>query len=103
MFALRHAARIEQAWIALLPASALPSLHEFVDKAGHVQRLDPSGHVLVVGTLQDDPTSRLRAGQAMQRVLLTATKSDLSACFIAMLPNLTTSRERLRHLIGGAL
>jgi nitroreductase len=80
---LRYAARIEQAWIALLPPADLPSLHEFVDETGDAKLLDPAGHVLVVGTLQDDPTSRLRAGQAMQRVLLTATKSDLSTCFIS--------------------
>ncbi len=100
---LRYAARIEQAWIALLPASAFPALHEFEDAQGSVQPLDPSGHLLVVGTLQDDRASRLRAGQAMQRVLLTATKADLSACFVDMSPDLTTGREQLRELIGGGL
>jgi hypothetical protein len=100
---LRYAARIEQAWIAPFPASALPPQDQPVDQIG--QRPRPANHdqILVLGTLQDDPTSRLRAGQAMQRVLLTTTKFDLSVCFIAMSPNLTASREQLRHLIGGAL
>jgi nitroreductase len=100
---LRYAARIEQAWIALLPTSAFPALHKFAHEHDQVQLLDPFGHVLMVGTLQDDPTSRLRAGQAMQRVLLTATKSDLSACSITMSPDLRTGREQLRELIGGGL
>jgi hypothetical protein len=100
---LRYAARIEQAWIALLPASAVPARLEFDDEAGRVQALDPSGNVLVVGTLRDDPTSRLRAGQAMQRVLLTATKSHLGACVMDMSTDLTTTREQLRELIGGGL
>lgn len=100
---MRYAARREQAWIALLTASAVAALRQSLDGPGQVELRDRSANIAVIGTLQDDSASRLRAGQAMQRVLLTATKSDLSACFIGMSPDLEAGRARLRQLIGGGL
>jgi nitroreductase len=94
---------LSQAWIALPQASALPSLRQFVNEPGRMKLLDPYAHVAIIGTVQDDPSSRLRAGQAMQRVLLTATTSDLSSCFIAMADNCRASRGHIRGLLGGGL
>jgi len=42
----------------------------------------------------------LQAGQAMQRVLLTATSRGLAASFLSQLVEVTTAREELRRLIG---
>ncbi|MET3803029.1 hypothetical protein ABIB25_000013 [Nakamurella sp. UYEF19] len=103
MVELRYAARIEQAWIALLAPADFHLLGEFVGDTGEFELLDRSAHVAVIGTLQDDAASRIRAGQAMQRVLLTAARSDLSARFLAMTEGSSAGREQLRELIGGGL
>ncbi|QNK80247.1 hypothetical protein [Nakamurella sp. PAMC28650] len=100
---LRYAARREQAWIALLPSSALPALLQFVDESVELELRDRSAQVAVIGTLQDDSASRLRAGQAMQRVLLTAARAELGARFLSMAPDLQAGRARLRQSIGGGL
>lgn len=63
---LRYATRIEQAWIVPFPAPASPPRAVAVDKIGQRPRPGTPDQILVVGALQDDPTSRLHAGQAMQ-------------------------------------
>ncbi|MGW7532466.1 Acg family FMN-binding oxidoreductase [Amycolatopsis sp. NPDC054798] len=59
--------------------------------------------VVVIGTFGDTPTDRLRAGQAMQRVLLTATADGIDASFISQPVEVPTIRTRLRDLLGGGL
>lgn len=100
---LRSAGRIEGAWIALLPATTLAALGEFLNRSCQEQLLDPAAHVVLVGTLQDDPASRLRAGQAMQRMLLLTARSNLGTCFLPMSPDVAATRNRLRQLLGGGL
>ncbi|MFI5615777.1 Acg family FMN-binding oxidoreductase [Amycolatopsis sp. NPDC051903] len=59
--------------------------------------------VVVVGSFGDTPADRLRAGQAMQRVLLTATTHGLDASFISQPIEVRATRLRLRHLMGDGL
>ena len=59
--------------------------------------------VAVIGSFHDLPSARLQAGQAMQRVLLTAAAAGLPATFLSELVEVAPVRERLRQLIGGGL
>jgi hypothetical protein len=43
---------------------------------------EPRPHLAVLATARDDPADWLRAGQALQRVLLTATSNGLAASFL---------------------
>ncbi|ALL78672.1 nitroreductase [Pseudonocardia sp. EC080610-09] len=60
---------------------------------------DPLIAVLSVHT--DGPREELRAGEALQRVLLTATAEGLSASFLSQLVEVPDVRERVRRLLGG--
>lgn len=64
---------------------------------------EPDPLVVVVGSFQDGPPTRLQAGQAMQRVLLTATAAGLSASFLSQVVEVPATRKELRQLIGGGL
>ena len=46
-------------------------------------------------------TAEVQAGQALQRVLLTATASGLATSFLSQVVEVAASREELRRLIGG--
>jgi hypothetical protein len=59
--------------------------------------------IAVIGSFHDRPLARLQAGQAMQRVLLTATNLGLCASFLSQVVEVTETRTRLRALIGGGL
>lgn len=60
---------------------------------------DPLIAVLSVHT--DGPREELRAGEALQRVLLTATAAGLSASFLSQLVEVPDVREQARRLFGG--
>jgi nitroreductase len=68
------------------------------DRTGHAEPL-----VVVIGSFDDTPTDRLRAGQAMQRVLLTATAAGFDASFISQPVEVPPVRAELRRLLGGGL
>lgn len=89
---LRRAAEIEQSWLAPLGADAAASM-----------QLPVSGLVVVVGSLQDDARALLRAGQAIRRVLLTATMLGLTTTAVPSPLASPDARAELRTLIGGAL
>ncbi len=57
----------------------------------------------VLGTRLDGPNAQLQAGQALQRVLLTATSVGLAASFLSQLIEVESVRGDLRDLIGGAI
>ena len=67
------------------------------------ERPEASRLVVVIGSFGDGPVDRLRAGQAMQRVLLTATAEGLDASFISQPVEVPAVRGRLRDLLGGGL
>ncbi|HVV25185.1 MAG TPA: hypothetical protein VHF06_37485 [Pseudonocardiaceae bacterium] len=89
---LRRAAEIEHAW--LVPLS---------DEQRAALGGDQDGMVVVVGSLHDDRRALLRAGQAVQRVVLTAAVLGLHTS-VGWEPVATAAaRDTLRTLIGGAL
>jgi nitroreductase len=59
--------------------------------------------VVVLCSYYDGPMAELVTGQAMQRVLLTATTLGLSASFLSQPIEVPHVREDLRRLLGGTL
>ncbi|HTI25663.1 MAG TPA: nitroreductase family protein [Kutzneria sp.] len=59
--------------------------------------------IAVVCSYYEGVLAELHAGQAMQRVLLTATTLGLSASFIAQPIEVPSCREELRHLLGAGI
>jgi len=57
--------------------------------------------VAVLGSSTDTSLAQMRAGQAMQRVLLTATTAGVSASFLSQPVEVATTRASLRGLLGG--
>jgi hypothetical protein len=125
---LRQAAKIEQAWMATLDAAQLAILRTLVAQAHDAQQHDPAfvaewSHrtdhdpdsadgvpafapdslIAVIGSFHDLPLAHLQAGQAMQRVLLIATASGVSASSLSQVVAVPTTRKQLRDLIGGGL
>ena len=47
------------------------------------------------------PAAEIGAGQALQRVLLTATAAGLATSFLSQVVEVPQTREQLRRLIGG--
>ena len=64
---------------------------------------EPDPLIVTVGSFHDLPLAQLQAGQAMQRVLLTATAEGLSASFLSQVVEVPTVRRQLRGLVGGGL
>ncbi|SDO71818.1 hypothetical protein SAMN04515671_1809 [Nakamurella panacisegetis] len=63
----------------------------------------PQPLVAVLATPDDQPRSQVLAGQAMERVLLTATGLGLAASFVSRLVEVPSVRAQVAALIGGAL
>jgi nitroreductase len=59
--------------------------------------------VVVLCSFYDGPLAELRAGQALQRVLLAATTLGLSASFLSQPIEVRAIREELRRTLGGSL
>lgn len=62
--------------------------------------LDAQPLVAVLGTVGDTVGDQLMAGQALQRVLLTATDSDLAVSMVSQPIELASAREQLRLALG---
>jgi hypothetical protein len=65
--------------------------------------VEPERLVVVIGSLHDTALARLQAGQAMQRVLLTAAAAGISAALSSQPMEAPATRRELRQLIGGGL
>ncbi|MFD6066919.1 Acg family FMN-binding oxidoreductase [Amycolatopsis lurida] len=78
----------------------LPGRYVNEDGAPRVFEQDPLVAVLTMPN--DAPISQVRAGCAMQRVLLTATDAGLSASFSSQPIEIPAIRDELRDLLGGA-
>ena len=113
---LRRAAEIERAWLATVSSAQQPQLREILRRAWQDEPampgseawltdldLEPDRLLVVIGSLHDVPLSRLQAGQALQRVLLTAATAGLSAAFLPQVVAPMTLRRELRQLLGGGL
>lgn len=99
----RHAARTEQAWAAIMSGSQLVDLQRLTGTGQESALAGPEPLFMVVGTLTDDAVSRLRAGKALQRILLIASRNGLAATSLTLAMGVESARERLRVLIGGGL
>jgi hypothetical protein len=72
------------------------------------QPMPPTGHglpddaaaFLVLATAEDRPEDRLRAGEALSSVLLTATRQGLATTPLSQATEVATSRELLREVVG---
>lgn len=60
----------------------------------------PEPFVVVIGSFADGRADRIQAGQALQRLLLTATAAGLDASFISPPVEVPSARAELRHLLG---
>ena len=98
--ALRRAAKVEQSWLAVQPATEerLPDVVERRVAEGGLASM-----VLVVGTVLDGPAARLQAGQAAQRVVLTAATAGVHVRSLPAVLNRPADRQTMRELIGGGL
>lgn len=94
---LRAAARQEQAWLATMPPVPRPG----IDHARATPR--PPGGDLVVGTTLDVPGAQLRAGQATQRVTLTAASAGVHVSRPQGRSIPEGDRATLRARLGGGL
>jgi nitroreductase len=56
--------------------------------------------IAVLGTVGDTPGDQLMAGQALQRVLLTATDDDLAVSMVSQPIEVSSAREQLRLALG---
>ncbi len=63
----------------------------------------PDPLIGVLGSFQDALPAQFQAGLAMQRVLLTATATGLSASFLSPVVEVSATRRELRTLLGGGL
>ena len=120
---LRRAAEIERAWLATLTPTQLPMLRAIVGRAHRASQDNPafsaewaawaggdgSGEqvpeplIAVIGTFHDQSATHLQAGQAMQRVALTAVTAGLSTTLLSQVVEVPATRGELRDLIGGGL
>lgn len=65
------------------------------------RRYEQDPLVAVLATPSDTPLDHLRGGQALQRLLLTATAEGLCASFLSQPTEIPAIRGALRELIGG--
>ncbi len=111
---LRQAAKMEQSWIATLSHQQVDAIRTGSTVADGAADLSSTGTpatgrqpgspvTAVIGSLRDLPTARLQAGQALERVLLTAASTDLPATVLPDLLADPARRRQVRDLVGGGL
>ncbi|MGI5132811.1 Acg family FMN-binding oxidoreductase [Pseudonocardia sp. CA-107938] len=98
--------------IPALPGEQRPALHDrwvkrdFTDGQGRTTAqtgivFETRPAIVVLSAQMFGPTSEVSTGQAMQRVLLTATLAGLAVSFLSQIIEVDQTRERLRSLIRG--
>lgn len=65
------------------------------------KEIEPEPMLAVLSAHLLGPHAEVQAGQAMQRMLLTATVHGLAASFVSQLIEVPRAREELRRLVGG--
>lgn len=79
-------------------------MRDFTAGRGRLEGRDFEAEPLI-GVLSahgDGPYEDVRTGEAMERVLLTATSEGLAVSFLSQLVEVPDARERMRRLIGGS-
>jgi hypothetical protein len=99
--ALRRAAKAEYAWLAAQPMSAVPveAIHAEIPIGGG----EPAGTALIIGTVLDGSGAQLQAGQAAQRVAVTAAALGVRASRVRTMLSSDSNRRAVRELLGGGL
>ncbi|GLY69928.1 Acg family FMN-binding oxidoreductase [Amycolatopsis taiwanensis] len=83
------------------PGSLLTLRHYAVYSAAQPDRpYEQEPLVAVLNSYTDTPLAQLRAGQGMERVLLTATNAGVSASFLCQPVEVPATRLALRRLLG---
>ncbi|TCO44031.1 nitroreductase family protein [Kribbella antiqua] len=90
---------------ALGPLPARPAaIRDLAAGADHPRRgtavFESAPIIAVLGTVQDDEQAWVRAGLALERVLLMATSHDLAASFLNQAVEYPPLRDQVRSLIG---
>jgi nitroreductase len=84
------------------PQDLLPQ-RSFTDRRRAPGRdFEPEPLVAILGSAADSPADQIRAGQALQRVLLTATDAGLASSMISQPIEVPTARDQLRRSLGRA-
>ncbi len=75
------------------------------DRPDRLEGKDFEEHPLiaVLGTFSDRQQAQVQAGEAMQRVLLTATKLGLAASFMSQLIEVESAYDLVKNLMGGQI
>lgn len=94
---------VEKEYGSAMPLAVMRSLRSphVGDDFGHVEaaNLDAAPAVLVMGTADDTPVDWLRCGEALEAVLLAATRLGLSASFFNQALELPELRARVAELL----
>ncbi|HKS46905.1 MAG TPA: nitroreductase, partial [Amycolatopsis sp.] len=83
------------------PGSLLTPRHYATERSVPGRPYERDLLVSVLNSRTDTPLAQLRAGQGMQRVLLTATNAGVSASFLSQPVEIPATRVALRQLLGG--
>jgi hypothetical protein len=66
-------------------------------------KIDGAATMLIIGTVLDDPAARLQAGQAAQRVAMTAATAGVPVRSLNAVLRRPADRLSVRELVGGGL
>jgi hypothetical protein len=83
------------------PGSLLTLRRYDVPTAGKPRPYERDPLIAVLSSFTDTSLAQLRAGQGMQRVLLTATNAGVSASFLSQPVEIPATRAAVRRLLGG--
>lgn len=90
-------------WAGRNRPDGLPGIAEHRRVPAAFGAADEVPTLVVLGSSEDGPAHWLRTGQALQRVLLTATLAGLDVAFRSAPVELPDARRELRELAGGAI
>lgn len=104
---LRMAARVERAWCSEIGHGDLARVRDLPPAADALHQADSGFEsdplLMCFGTVTDRPADQVTAGQAAQRVTLTATTEGLTSSLLSGLVEVDATRLALRALIGGGI
>jgi nitroreductase len=85
---------------AVEPQDLLPQRDYTEHRRAPGRDFEPEPLVAILGTVGDLPTDQIIAGQALQRVLLTATDAGLACSLISQPIEVPAARDQLRRSLG---
>ncbi|WP_322779329.1 hypothetical protein [Frankia sp. Cas4] len=97
--ALQDAAATEDAWLATLDDTGTDDHLATNAPSARPGQVDGQDSIVVLGTAADRPIDRMAAGQALARVLLSATALSVAACPIGHAEDIDAIRVVLREIL----